>query len=200
VNDEMKKPSNEMSSDSTASRPTNKSLQALPWTKKTTSAQQTREFGSEIAGFLSPGDLVLVEGELGAGKTTFVQGLASGLGVEEPVASPTFTLVRIYETGRRGHIERLLHADLYRLERLQEVIDLGLLELVDDAAVAAVEWGEAGVPVFGPEFLEIRIDRPRAEHGEESGERLITISGTGSWSGRAADVVSAITGPARAGA
>jgi tRNA threonylcarbamoyladenosine biosynthesis protein TsaE len=153
----------------------------MPQSKKTTGAAQTREFGAEIAGFLAPGDLVLIEGELGAGKTTFVQGLASGLGVTEPVASPTFTLVRIYETDRSGGIERLLHADLYRLEHLQEVIDLGLLELVDDAAVAVIEWGEAGVPVFGPEFLEIRIERPRTGDDEVTDERLITVSGTGSW-------------------
>jgi tRNA threonylcarbamoyladenosine biosynthesis protein TsaE len=194
VNEDMENASNEEASNST-----NDSMQALPWSKRTTSAQQTREFGAEIARFLSPGDLVLVEGELGAGKTTFVQGLASGLGVAEPVASPTFTLVRIYDTGRSGHIERLLHADLYRLERLQEVIDLGLLELVDDAAVAVVEWGDAGVPVFGPEFLEIHIDRPRAENGDETGERLVTISGTGSWSERAGEVASALAGPAGAG-
>jgi tRNA threonylcarbamoyladenosine biosynthesis protein TsaE len=152
----------------------------MPRSKKTTGAVQTREFGAEIASFLSPGDLVLLEGELGAGKTTFVQGLAAGLGVTEPVASPTFTLVRIYETDHSGGIERLLHADLYRLEHLQEVIDLGLLELVDDAAVAVVEWGEAGYPVFGSEFLEIRIERPRS--GDDvTDERLITISGNGPW-------------------
>jgi tRNA threonylcarbamoyl adenosine modification protein YjeE len=157
---------------------------AQTMTVTTSAPVQTREFAAELAGFLMPGDLVLVEGDLGAGKTTFVQGLAAGLGVTEQVASPTFTLMRIYECGppgaRRG-VDRLLHADLYRLEHLREVVDLGLPELLDDAAVAVVEWGEAGAPVLGNDFLEVRIDRTDVDGHSE---RSITVSGSGSWSDR----------------
>jgi tRNA threonylcarbamoyladenosine biosynthesis protein TsaE len=146
------------------------------------SPEETREFARELAGFLLPGDLLLLEGDLGAGKTTFVQGLASGFGVTEPVASPTFTLMRIYESSdpQGQGIERLLHADLYRLEHLQEVVDLGLLELVEDAAVAVVEWGDAGAAVLGEEYLEVRIERP----GDTENLRSMTLTGTPGWSTR----------------
>jgi tRNA threonylcarbamoyladenosine biosynthesis protein TsaE len=150
----------------------------------TSGPEETREFARKLAAFLLPGDLLLIEGDLGAGKTTFVQGLASGLGIDDQVASPTFTLMRIYECGSTANgrgIARLLHADLYRLEHLREVVDLGLPELLDDAAVAVVEWGEAGAPVLGDDFLEIRIDRA---NDDRPSERVITVSGTGSWSDR----------------
>jgi len=147
-------------------------------------SEQTQEFGAKLAGFLRSGDLVLIEGELGAGKTTFVQGLAAGLGVTEQVASPTFTLMRIYQCGPIGvdlGVERLLHVDLYRLDHLREVVDLGLLELLDDAAVAVVEWGDAGAPVLGNDFLEVRIDR---SDDEAPSQRSISLAGGPSWSSR----------------
>jgi tRNA threonylcarbamoyladenosine biosynthesis protein TsaE len=158
-------------------------------TRATSGAEETREFGREIAGFLQPGDLVLLEGGLGAGKTTFVQGIASGLGITESVTSPTFTLMRIYEINRgpadsppraEPGPKRLLHADLYRLEHLNEVLDLGMLELIDEA-VCVVEWGEAGTPVFGGDHLEVRIERPA---GADHNERLVTLAPNGSWVGR----------------
>jgi tRNA threonylcarbamoyladenosine biosynthesis protein TsaE len=157
----------------------------------TSGPEETREFARKLAGFLLPGDLVLIEGDLGAGKTTFVQGLAAGLGIDDQVASPTFTLMRIYEcgpTGVRRGVARLLHADLYRLEHLREVVDLGLPELLDDAAVAVVEWGEAGAPVLGDDFLEVRID---TADDERPSERVIALRGTSSWSGRVAAMTAA---------
>jgi len=100
------------------------------------SESETEAAGEEMGGQLGPGDLVLLAGELGAGKTTFVRGLARGLGVTVTVQSPTFTLVRVYP----GRVQ-LAHVDLYRLEASPELDDLGLFELLEEGVVA-VEWGD----------------------------------------------------------
>jgi tRNA threonylcarbamoyladenosine biosynthesis protein TsaE len=100
------------------------------------SSEETEAAGMALAAELKPGDLVLLEGELGAGKTTFVRGLARGLGVADQVQSPTFQLVRVY----RGPVQ-LAHVDLYRLNTSGELGDLGLGDLMDDG-VLVVEWGD----------------------------------------------------------
>ena len=107
------------------------------------SPAETEAFGERFGKRLRPGDLVLLTGELGAGKTTFVRGVARGIGSSAPVASPTFQLVRIYA----GPMQ-LAHIDLYRIERTSELADLGLDELLDQGA-AVVEWGD-------------RLDAPKA--------------------------------------
>jgi tRNA threonylcarbamoyladenosine biosynthesis protein TsaE len=104
--------------------------------RRTTSPEETEAAGEELAATLEVGDLLLLAGELGSGKTTFVRGLARGLGVNDGVQSPTFQLVRVY----MGRIQ-LAHVDLYRLERGAELADLGLEELLEEGAVA-VEWGD----------------------------------------------------------
>ena len=138
----------------------------------TKSAEDTRELAAQLASVARPGDVVLLSGELGAGKTTFTQGFGSGLGVEDAITSPTFTLVQIYP----GRL-KLVHVDVYRLEMLQEVIDLGLPEMLDDGGVALIEWGEAAEPVLAAEFLRIRI-----EFGDSDDDRVMTIEPVGhSW-------------------
>ncbi len=102
----------------------------------TTSPEETEAAGEALGRRLRKGDLVLLEGELGAGKTTFVRGIARGTGSTAPVASPTFQLVRIYP----GRLQ-LAHVDLYRIENKSELGELGLDELADDGAVV-VEWGD----------------------------------------------------------
>jgi len=102
----------------------------------TKSPAETEAFGEHFGKRLQPGDLVLLTGELGAGKTTFVRGVARGIGSSAPVASPTFQLIRVYA----GRVQ-LAHIDLYRIERPSELADLGLDELLDQGA-AVVEWGE----------------------------------------------------------
>ena len=109
---------------------------ATTTSRDTSSAAQTEAAGEELGRRLRPGDLVLLKGELGAGKTTFVRGMARGVGSAAPVASPTFQLVRIYP----GRVQ-LAHVDLYRLEKEDEVRDVGLDELLDAGAVV-IEWGE----------------------------------------------------------
>ena len=117
--------------------------QGAPLEKLSRSPAETEAFGERFGKRLRPGDLVLLTGELGAGKTTFVRGVARGIGSSAPVASPTFQLVRMYA----GRVQ-LAHIDLYRIERTSELADLGLDELLDQGA-AVVEWGE-------------RLDTPKA--------------------------------------
>jgi len=109
---------------------------ATTTSRETASPEETEALGEELGRRLRIGDLVLLSGELGAGKTTFVRGVARGIGSSDSVASPTFQLVRVY----RGGIQ-LAHVDLYRIESSVEMRDLGLDELLDQGA-ALVEWGE----------------------------------------------------------
>ncbi len=136
------------------------------------SVADTRALAARIQPLLRPGDVILLGGELGAGKTAFVQGLARAMGIGEAVTSPTFTLVRSYNSPSGP---RLVHADMYRLEHLQEVVDLALPELLDECpTVAAVEWGEVAAPALALEYLEIRID-----FGQADDERVVTLSPLG---------------------
>ena len=104
---------------------------------RTRSAEETKQVAEAIEPVLQPGDVILLSGDLGAGKTVFTQGLAVALGVSERVTSPTFTLAASYE----GRI-KLHHLDVYRLENLGEVVDLDLPGLLDDDAIVCIEWGE----------------------------------------------------------
>jgi tRNA threonylcarbamoyladenosine biosynthesis protein TsaE len=107
-------------------------------TLQTDNEHETVEAGDRLARVLRAGDVILLHGELGAGKTAFVRGMARGLGARaDDVSSPTFTLIQEYEGGRVP----LFHVDLYRLEPA-EVDDLGLDELIDSAGVVAIEWAE----------------------------------------------------------
>jgi tRNA threonylcarbamoyladenosine biosynthesis protein TsaE len=139
-------------------------------------AETTRAVAGRLAPLLRPGDVILVEGDLGAGKTTFTQGLARGLGVGEAVTSPTFVLMNIYRTTAGFD---LVHVDVYRLDRLSEVVDLALPELLEDGAVVVVEWGERAAAALPGDHLQVRIDA-----GEDD-ERLIRLDGHGAgWAGR----------------
>jgi tRNA threonylcarbamoyladenosine biosynthesis protein TsaE len=119
---------------------------------ETSSPEQTEAAGEELGRRLRPGDLVLLRGELGAGKTTFVRGVARGCGSAARVASPTFQLVRIYP----GRLQ-LAHVDLYRLEEGDELRDLGLDELLDVGAVV-VEWGDRINETAGADAAMISIE------------------------------------------
>lgn len=114
----------------------------------TTSPAETEEAGEALGRRLRPGDVVLLTGELGAGKTTFVRGVARGAGSEAPVASPTFQLVRVYPGSTQ-----LAHVDLYRIEKASELADLGLDELADQGAVI-IEWGDR-LDADGSALIEI---------------------------------------------
>jgi tRNA threonylcarbamoyladenosine biosynthesis protein TsaE len=136
----------------------------LPTTVITQSEAETARAARELAARLHAGDVVLLSGDLGAGKTAFVKGLAAGLGVApEDVSSPTFTLVQEYRGGRLT----VFHVDLYRLNDGREIDDLGLDEIAADG-VLAIEWAEK-LPRRVPGAIVVRI-----EHGEGD-ERTITL-------------------------
>ena len=141
-------------------------------------AAATREIGATVAALLAPADVVVLTGELGAGKTTLVQGVARGLGAEEHVASPTFTLVREYVTGRLP----VAHVDVYRLERMQDVVDLALDELTADDAVLLIEWGDAVEEVLPGDRL--RIELTTADPDGEERRVVVRTEGPG-WDARA---------------
>ena len=132
----------------------------MSWQRYCATAEDTIAAGEACAAVLRPSDIVLLSGTLGAGKTTFVQGVAKGLGVRERVTSPTFTMVREHTSSNALGIETLHHCDVYRVESLDEVLDLALGELVEDSAVALVEWGELAASVFGRDVMTVdfRVD------------------------------------------
>lgn len=116
---------------------------------------ETENFGAALARELKPGDVVTLIGEIGAGKTTFVRGLARGLGVPEgSVASPSFVLVRQYTSGRMP----LYHADLFRLENLPQAANVGLEECYETGGVTLIEWADKAPGVLPEQFLEIRFE------------------------------------------
>jgi tRNA threonylcarbamoyladenosine biosynthesis protein TsaE len=153
---------------------------------ETTSPAGTREVAARLAAACSAGDVVLLVGDLGAGKTVFAQGYAAALGVAGPVTSPTFALVRHYRCAPGAPVGQLIHADVYRTGSVQEVVDLALGELVEEDAVALVEWGDLAAPALGESALEVRLDAPDAVAAPE--QRTLTVIGRGRWGDRAAEV------------
>ena len=131
------------------------------------SPEETRILGAALAPLLVPGDVVSLSGDLGAGKTIFVQGVASALGVDAQVTSPTFTIVHEYK-GRYP----ILHMDVYRLTSFQEVLDLGFEELLAPSAVMLVEWGEAVAPLLPQRHLVVDLRR-EPEGGDD--DRRVTF-------------------------
>jgi tRNA threonylcarbamoyladenosine biosynthesis protein TsaE len=117
-------------------------------------AEDTQALGRELAGLLAPGDLLVLVGPLGAGKTALTQGIGAGLGVREPVTSPTFVIARVHRGGRLP----LVHVDAYRLGGVADVDDLDL-DASSGESVTVVEWGQGLVEQLADEHLEVRLDR-----------------------------------------
>ena len=136
----------------------------------------THAIAAAVAGCCRPGDVVVLAGEMGAGKTAFAQGFGRALGVTEPITSPTFTIVHSYETGS----VTLHHADLYRLDQLAEVTELGLAELAEDHGIVIVEWGDVVESTFG-EHVVVRLELV----DDDPDTRLVTITAVGpTWARR----------------
>jgi len=153
----------------------------------TRDAHATETLGATLGAYLRPGDLVVLTGDLGAGKTTFVKGVAAALGVAEPVTSPTFAIVHEYD----GRVP-VAHVDVYRLQRIQELHDLGFDEMLEDRVVL-VEWGDAIARVLPRDRVEVTIALPDPE-GEVVDERRIEIVTHGAgWSTRAAELERALS-------
>jgi tRNA threonylcarbamoyladenosine biosynthesis protein TsaE len=144
------------------------------------SADETRAIAAAIATVLRPGDVVVLDGGLGVGKTTFVQAAVRVLGCDAPVTSPTFAIVQHY-TG--GPIP-IAHADAYRLERVQELHDIGFDELLDGETIVFVEWGDRVRPVLPDARLTVTFAMP-LDAGAPPDERALTVEPLGDeWSAR----------------
>ncbi|MCH4826626.1 MAG: tRNA (adenosine(37)-N6)-threonylcarbamoyltransferase complex ATPase subunit type 1 TsaE [Planococcus sp. (in: firmicutes)] len=131
----------------------------MTYTKKLNSPEETESFAIDLAERLEPGDLLTLEGDLGAGKTTFTKGLAKGLGIQRMVNSPTFTILKQYS----GRLD-LNHFDVYRLENSDE--DIGFDEFFNSEAVSVVEWARFVEEYLPKERLEITINR-QSEQGRK---------------------------------
>ena len=145
----------------------------------TRSTDETLELAGTVGELLRAGDVVSLVGDLGAGKTVFARGVARALGVTEPVVSPSFTIVREYE-GRMP----LVHVDVYRIDTVQELYDLGFEEFVRDDGVTLVEWGDMIDGLLPGDRLDVRLTP-----GATDDERVVEIEGQGrSWRARAAEL------------
>jgi tRNA threonylcarbamoyladenosine biosynthesis protein TsaE len=120
----------------------------------TSSSDETKRIAASIGKSLKPGDNVILQGNLGSGKTTFVQGLAHGMGVSMPVTSPTFTLVHEYPA--QG--PKLIHVDPYRLENPEQIVELGFDEWLEQDGVLVVEWAERLGHLTPDEYLLVKLE------------------------------------------
>ncbi len=122
---------------------------------ETHSAEETYELGKKIGQTAKPGQLYCLIGDLGVGKTVFTQGLAAGLGITEPVNSPTFTILQIYEEGRIP----FYHFDVYRIEEIEEMDEIGYEEYFDGAGVCLIEWANLIEEILPKEHIRIVIEK-----------------------------------------
>jgi tRNA threonylcarbamoyladenosine biosynthesis protein TsaE len=136
--------------------------------------EATADVARRLAGLAAPGQVLVLEGPLGAGKTTFAKAYAAALGVTAPVTSPTFTLVHHYRCAPGGRVASIAHADFWRLAHASEVADLGLDDLLEDGAVALVEWGD----LFEGELPNDRITISFRVVDDDT--RSLTVDATGS--------------------
>jgi tRNA threonylcarbamoyladenosine biosynthesis protein TsaE len=147
-------------------------------------ALETHALGQRLGTLLRAGDVVVLDGDLGAGKTVLAKGIAVALGITEPVVSPTFTVVREYDAPTP-----LVHVDVYRLDHLQELHDLGFDDLVGGEAVMVVEWGDRVSAALPSDRLRVLL-----EPGEGDDDRVVSVDAAGiSWRDRRDALVAALT-------
>ena len=137
-----------------------------------TSAEETRALGRAMAGFLEPGDTLVLTGDLGAGKTQLTKGIAEGLGITDEVTSPTFALELVHEGGRLA----LYHFDLYRLHDADELGEAGLWDVLGGDGVCVIEWGEQFADELGEERVDVFVTR---EDGAPAGGAPVDGEGAG---------------------
>lgn len=158
---------------------------------RASSLADTHAIAAALAALSRAGDLIVLAGEMGAGKTAFAKGFGAALGVTEPITSPTFTLVHSYEAGKLT----LHHADIYRLSTHNEVADLALAELLEYDGIVLVEWGDVVAGSLGDHLLVQLDPAPNDSDPDDEGVRLITIGGVGrAWATRWERVEAALEG------
>ena len=131
----------------------------------TSSQEETIALGERLGALLQAGDVLVLTGDLGAGKTQLTKGIAAGMGVEDDVTSPTFNILMVYD----GERMPLYHFDLYRLDDPDQLEDIGLYEMLDGDGACVIEWGEQFSDEIGPERLDVYLTRldEQAAVGEE---------------------------------
>ena len=147
---------------------------------ETFSAEETLELGKKIGSQAKPGEIYTLNGDLGVGKTVFAQGLAQGLGITEPISSPTFTIVQIYEKGRMP----LYHFDVYRIGDVEELEEIGYEDCFYGKGVCLIEWAELIGEIIPEEAIPVRIEK-NLEKGFDY--RKITVGKNGERLGRNED-------------
>jgi len=135
------------------------------------SYEETQKIASEFAKRLSPGDIITLDGDLGAGKTAFTGGLAKGLGIDGYVTSPTFTIVNEYRGGKMP----LFHFDVYRLESMDDLYDIGWEDYINQSGICVVEWADIIRDGLDLPYYEVRITKT----GTSDDFRKITIADKG---------------------
>jgi tRNA threonylcarbamoyladenosine biosynthesis protein TsaE len=151
---------------------------------RTVTPEETKALAAAVAPAMMPGDVVALSGDLGAGKTCFVQGAAAALGVSDRVTSPSFILVKEYEG-----TYPILHLDVYRLNNLQELTDLGYEEFLDPRWIVFIEWGDAVGPLLPASLLEVEI------RGGDDEDRVISLHARGqSWDRRVREIEHVLAG------
>lgn len=151
------------------------------FSSRTSSVEETLDVARVLGGLVKPGDVIVLTGDLGAGKTALTKGLGAALGIEETITSPTFTLAREYHQGRLS----LHHLDVYRLAGPDDAVDLALPELIDSGGVIVIEWGTIIASVLPENYLEVDIGL-----GDGDDDRVIRFMFHGTaWHDRYADLV-----------
>ena len=140
----------------------------------THATDETIALGERLGAQLRPGDVLVLTGDLGAGKTQLTKGIAAGMGIEDDVTSPTFNILMVYDGGELP----LYHFDLYRLDDPDQLEDTGLYDLLDGDGVCVIEWGEQFAREIGDERLDVFLTRldDRAEPGEEPPRELRLVA------------------------
>ncbi len=155
---------------------------------KSDNVEATRAIAGALADVVEAGDVLILAGDLGTGKTAFTQGFGAALGVEERITSPTFTLVHEYV----GRLD-IHHVDVYRLSHIGEVFDLALPELLDDGGVTIIEWGDLILSELPRDYLELRIALGEVSEGFDLRRFTIELVGPG-W-GRREDAIATAVAP-----
>lgn len=170
------------------------------FTIESDSSEHTRQIGKAFAKFLDPGDVILLSGELGGGKTTFISGAARGLNISQNISSPSFTLINVYDFVSNNKKLKMAHCDLYRISNVADIIDIGLEDFIyNENTITFIEWAEKIKDNILKNFLEIYFEyyipstSNESEANIENQKRKITlVSNSSYWDKKISQYIAAI--------